>query len=75
MDQHWRLTAWASFDDQTAIRYLPCGGGAVELVIGGDEGFNLLTTDAGLARLADVIEAARADELRLRQLRHPECED
>lgn len=71
MDPHWRLTAWASFDEQTAIRYLPCGGGAVELVIGGEEGFNLLATDAGLAKLAAVIDDARRDELRLRQLHHP----
>lgn len=75
MDHQWRLSAFACFDEETAIRYSPCGGGDVELLIGGEDGFNLLATDAGLARLADVIEAARSDERRLRQLRDPYYED
>ena len=37
-------------------------------MIGGAIGFNLLATDAGLARLATVIEAARTDKRRLTYL-------
>jgi hypothetical protein len=60
--------AWGSFDGDTAIHYAPCAGGAVELTLGGATGFNLLATDAGLARLADVIGAALNDERRLLML-------
>jgi hypothetical protein len=56
------VSAWAKFDRDTAIRYVPCRDGDVELVIGGDHGFTLLATDEGLARLAGVISAARGDE-------------
>jgi hypothetical protein len=60
--------AWGSFDGDTAIEYAPCAEGSVEIMIGGGTGFNLLATDAGLARLATVIEAALADERRLSYL-------
>jgi hypothetical protein len=56
------VSAWAKFDSDTAIRYVPCRDGDVELVIGGDRGFTLLATDGGLTRLAGIIAAARADE-------------
>ncbi len=59
------LGAWGSFDGDTKIGYTPCAGGAVEIMIGGDGGFNLLVTDSGLARLARLIEAARTDGRRL----------
>ena len=68
MSQSMSIGAWGSFDGDTEIRYSPCDTGAVEILIGGDEGFNLLATDAGINRLAAVIEAARSDEHRLRLL-------
>ena len=59
------LGAFGSFDGDTEIGYTPCSGGAVEIMIGGAKGFNLLATDAGLAKLAALIEAARTDQRRL----------
>ena len=57
--------AWGVFRGDTAIKYAPYAGGAVELELGGDNRFNLLVTDKGLARLAAVIDAAIKDEQRL----------
>jgi hypothetical protein len=68
MDSPMRLAAWGKFDGHTAIRYVPYREGEVELVIGGNSGFNLHTTDAGLTRLAQVIQAALHDEQRLKYL-------
>jgi hypothetical protein len=59
------LCAWGSFDGHTAIKYVPVTDGAVELSLGGAIGLNLLVSDAGLTRLAEVLEAARQDPLRL----------
>ncbi|HEX5119371.1 MAG TPA: hypothetical protein VFW65_29625 [Pseudonocardiaceae bacterium] len=59
------VSAWARFDEDTNVHYVPCQDGVVELMIGGDTGINLVVTDAGLDRLADVIEAARTDQRRL----------
>jgi hypothetical protein len=68
MDRPMAVGAWGLFDGDTAIEYAPCREGAVEIMIGRVIGFNLLATDAGLARLAIVIEAARADKRRLTYL-------
>lgn len=68
MSQSMNICAWATFDADTEIRYAPCHEGSVEILIGGDEGFNLMATAEGLNRLGDAIEAARHDEHRLRLL-------
>jgi hypothetical protein len=75
MGQPMTVSAWASFDGSTAIQYTVCGEGDVELVIGGASGFNLHATDAGLERLASVIDAARRDARRLRHLAEPDYEE
>jgi len=68
MGQSMNICVWGTFDADTEIRYSACQEGSVEILIGGDEGFNLMATDAGLNRLADAIEAARSDERRLKLL-------
>lgn len=75
MSRPMTVSAWASFDGSTAIQYTVCGEGDVELVIGGACGFNLHATDAGLERLASVIDAALRDERRLRHLTDPRYGD
>lgn len=65
MGRPMTVGAWGMFDGDTAIEFAPCQGGVVELTLGGPTGFTLLATDAGLARLADVIESARKDTRRL----------
>jgi hypothetical protein len=74
MDSPMRVAAWGKFDGHTAIRYVPCQEGEVELVIGGGSALNLLATDAGLVRLAQVVHAALQDERRLKHLRSADVE-
>jgi hypothetical protein len=69
MDSPMTVAAWGKFDGHTAIRYVPCQAGEVELVIGGNSALNLHATDAGLVRLAQVVHAALHDEQRLTYLR------
>lgn len=65
MGRPMAVGAWGVFDGDTSIEFVPGQGGVVELILGGPNGFTLLATDAGLARLADVIESARKDTRRL----------
>ena len=68
MNRPMIVGAWGTFKGDTAITYTPCQEGSIELMIGGAKGFDLLVTDSGLAKLADVIDAARKDERRLELL-------